>query len=489
MFYRVQKFGFANIDKFSTASIVTRLTSDVANLQMTFQMMIRMAIRCPMMLILALISALRISPELVRVYLVVMPILALTLICLVPTVFKIFDRGFKLIDRLNNVVQENIHGIRVVKSYVREDREVGKFTDVSAELARNFARAEKILALNGPIMMSCVYICMLTISFLGAKMVVASGNNPVNGLTTGELSSMFTYTTQILSGLMMLSMVFVMMTMSRTPLRRCYEILVEEADLVSPENPVTEVADGSIDFENVSFRYSATAQHRALKEVNLHIPSGATVGILGSTGSSKSTLVQLIPRLYDVSEGVLKVGGVDVRNYDLEVLRDNVAMVLQKNVLFSGSVKENLRWGNPEATDEELIHACQLACAHDFVSAFPEGYDYHIEQGGSNVSGGQKQRLCIARALLKKPKILILDDSTSAVDTRTDAAIRRAFREEIPDTTKLIIAQRVASVQDADMIIILDNGQVSAVGNHEQLLATSKIYQEVFYSQQKGGLE
>ena len=489
MFYRVQKFGFANIDKFSTASIVTRLTSDVANLQMTFQMMIRMAIRCPMMLILALISALRISPELVRVYLVVMPILALTLICLVPTVFKIFDRGFKLIDRLNNVVQENIHGIRVVKSYVREDREVGKFTDVSAELARNFARAEKILALNGPIMMSCVYICMLTISFLGAKMVVASGNNPVNGLTTGELSSMFTYTTQILSGLMMLSMVFVMMTMSRTPLRRCYEILVEEADLVSPENPVTEVADGSIDFENVSFRYSATAQHRALKEVNLHIPSGATVGILGSTGSSKSTLVQLIPRLYDVSEGLLKVGGVDVRNYDLEVLRDNVAMVLQKNVLFSGSVKENLRWGNPEATDEELIHACQLACAHDFVSAFPEGYDHHIEQGGSNVSGGQKQRLCIARALLKKPKILILDDSTSAVDTRTDAAIRRAFREEIPDTTKLIIAQRVASVQDADMIIILDNGQVSAVGNHEQLLATSKIYQEVFYSQQKGGLE
>ena len=372
MFYRVQKFGFANIDKFSTASIVTRLTSDVANLQMTFQMMIRMAIRCPMMLILALISALRISPELVRVYLVVMPILALTLICLVPTVFKIFDRGFKLIDRLNNVVQENIHGIRVVKSYVREDREVGKFTDVSAELARNFARAEKILALNGPIMMSCVYICMLTISFLGAKMVVASGNNPVNGLTTGELSSMFTYTTQILSGLMMLSMVFVMMTMSRTPLRRCYEILVEEADLVSPENPVTEVADGSIDFENVSFRYSATAQHRALKEVNLHIPSGATVGILGSTGSSKSTLVQLIPRLYDVSEGLLKVGGVDVRNYDLEVLRDNVAMVLQKNVLFSGSVKENLRWGNPEATDEELIHACQLACAHDFVSAFPK---------------------------------------------------------------------------------------------------------------------
>ena len=489
MFYRVQKFSFANIDKFSTASIVTRLTSDVANLQMTFQMMIRMAIRCPMMLILALISALRISPELVRVYLIVMPILAAALICLVPVVFKIFDRGFKLLDKLNNVVQENIHGIRVVKSFVREDKEIEKFTDVSADLARNFSRAEKILALNSPIMMSCVYICILTISFLGAKMVVASGNNPLNGLTTGELSSMFTYTTQILSGLMMLSMVFVMMTMSRTPLRRCYEILTEEPDLTSPEDAVTEVPDGSIDFEDVSFRYSATAQHRALKEVNLHIPSGATVGILGSTGSSKSTLVQLIPRLYDVSEGTLKVGGIDVRKYDLEVLRDNVAMVLQKNVLFSGTIKENLRWGNPDATDEELIHACQLACAHDFIMGFPEGYDHHIEQGGTNVSGGQKQRLCIARALLKKPQILILDDSTSAVDTRTDASIRRAFREEIPNTTKLIIAQRVASVQDADMIIILDNGQVSAVGNHDELMKTSSIYQEVFYSQQKGGLE
>ena len=489
MFYRVQKFSFANIDKFSTASIVTRLTSDVANLQMTFQMMIRLAIRCPMMLVLALISALRISPELARVYLIVMPILAVSLICLVPVVFKIFDRSFKLIDRLNNVVQENIHGIRVVKSYVREEREIEKFTDISSSLASNFAKAEKILALNSPIMMSCVYICMLTISFVGAKMVVASGNNPLNGLTTGELGSIFTYTTQILTGLMMLSIVFVMMTMSRTPLRRCYELLVEEPDLVSPENPVTEVADGSIDFENVSFRYSATAQHRALKEVNLHIPSGATVGILGSTGSSKSTLVQLIPRLYDVSEGSLKVGGVDVRKYDLEVLRDNVAMVLQKNVLFSGTIKENLRWGNAEATDEELIHACKLACAHDFIMGFPDGYDHKIEQGGTNVSGGQKQRLCIARALLKKPRILILDDSTSAVDTRTDASIRRAFREEIPNTTKLIIAQRVASVQDADMIVVLDNGQISAVGNHDQLMQVSSIYQEVYNSQQKGGLE
>ena len=489
MFYRVQKFSFSNIDKFSTASIVTRLTSDVANLQMTFQMMIRMAIRCPMMLILALISALRISPELVRIYLCVMPVLALALICLVPIVFKIFDRGFKLMDKMNNVVQENIHGIRVVKSFVREEREVEKFTDVSADLARNFSKAEKILALNSPIMMSCVYICMLTISFVGAKMVEASGNNPLNGLTTGALSSMFTYTTQILSGLMMLSMVFVMMTMSRTPLRRCYELLSEEPDLVSPEDAVTEVADGSIDFENVSFRYSATAQHRALKEVNLHIPSGATVGILGSTGSSKSTLVQLIPRLYDVSEGILRVGGKDVRDYDLEVLRDNVAMVLQKNVLFSGTIKENLRWGNPNATEEEMIHACKLACAHDFIMAFPEGYDHRIEQGGTNGSGGQKQRLCIARALLKKPRILILDDSTSAVDTKTDATIRRAFREEIPNTTKLIIAQRVASVQDADMIVILDNGQVSAVGTHDELLKTSQIYQEVFYSQQKGGME
>ena len=489
MFYRVQKFSFSNIDKFSSASIVTRLTSDVANLQMTFQMMIRMAVRCPMMLSLALVAALRISPKLSTVYLVVMPILILALVLLTPAVFKIFDRSFKMMDRLNNVVQENVHGIRVVKSFVREKKEVEKFTGISGDLSRNFSKAEKILSLNGPIMTMCVNICMITISWVGARMVVASGNNPANGLTTGELSSMFTYTMQILGGLMSLSMVFVMMTMSRTPLRRCYELLSEESDLVSPENAVMEVADGSIDFENVSFRYSAAAQHRALKEVTLHIPAGATVGILGGTGSSKSTLVQLIPRLYDVYEGSVKVGGVDVRDYHLEVLRDNVAMVLQKNVLFSGSIKDNLRWGNPDATDEEMIHACKLACADEFIRSFPDGYDTHIEQGGTNVSGGQKQRLCIARALLKKPKILILDDSTSAVDTRTDASIRKAFAEEIPGTTKLIIAQRISSVQDSDLIVVLDNGQVSAVGNHEQLMQTSSIYQEVYYSQQKGGIE
>ena len=487
MYHHVQDFSFSNIDKFSTASIVTRLTSDVANLQMTFQMMIRMAIRSPMMLILAMVSAMNINVKLSLVFCAALPILVIALASLMPRVFKIFDRVFKTYDRLNNVVQENIHGIRVVKSFVREDKEIEKFTDISGSIYADFCRAERIMALNSPIMQFCVYGCMLAISWLGAQMVVASGNNAALGLTTGQLSSMFTYVTQILSSLMMLSMVFVMLTMSRAPLKRCYEILTEEPNLTSPgDTAVTEIPDGSIEFENVSFRYSATAQHRALKEVNLSIPAGATVGILGSTGSAKSTLVQLIPRLYDVSEGTLRVGGIDVRKYDLQTLRDGVAMVLQKNVLFSGTIKENLRWGNPDATDEELIHACRLACAHDFIVGFPEGYDHKIEQGGTNVSGGQKQRLCIARALLKKPQILILDDSTSAVDTRTDAMIRQAFREEIPGTTKLIIAQRVASVQDADMIIIMDNGMVSAVGTHEELLKTSHIYQEVYYSQQKG---
>ncbi len=489
MFYNVQRFSFSNIDKFSSSSIVTRLTSDTANLQQTFQMLIRMAIRCPMMLILAYTMARQLSPELSSIYLKVVPIMALALCLLVPTVFRIFDRGFKMIDKLNNTVQENVHGIRVVKSFVRAEKETEKFTETSSDLYRNFSKAEHILSLNQPIMMACVYVCMLSISWVGAHMVVASGNNPVAGLTTGELSSMFTYTTQVLMGLMQLSVVFVMLVMSRTPLRRCYELLVEEPNLVSPENAVTEVPDGSIDFDNVSFRYSATAKHRALKEVDLHIPSGATVGILGSTGSAKSTLVQLIPRLYDVTEGTLKVGGINVQDYDLEVLRDNVAMVLQKNVLFSGTIKENLRWGNPNATDEELVHACRLACADDFIRSFPDGYDTYIEQGGTNVSGGQKQRLCIARALLKKPKILILDDSTSAVDTATDARIRKAFREEIPGTTKLIIAQRISSVQESDIIILMENGQIAAVGNHETLMASSPIYQDIFYSQQKGGLE
>lgn len=486
MYYRVQDFSFANIDKFSSASIVTRLTSDVANLQMAFQMSIRLAIRCPMMLILAMISSLRISPRLTTVYLVAIPLLAATLVCIVPFVFRIFDRVFQTYDRLNNVVQENVHGVRVVKSFVREDKEVDKFAGVSQAIYRDFCKAEHILALSNPAMQFCVYGCTLAISWIGAHLVVASGNNGALGLTTGELSSMFTYTTQIFMALMMLSMVFVMMIMARAPMRRCYELLVEEPSLVSPENPVREVKDGSIDFENVSFRYSAKAKHRALKEVDLHIPSGATVGILGSTGSSKTTLVQLIPRLYDATEGTVKVGGVDVKDYDLEVLRDNVAMVLQKNTLFSGTIKENLRWGNPNATDEELVHACRLACADDFIRSFPAGYDTHIEQGGSNVSGGQKQRLCIARALLKKPKILILDDSTSAVDTHTDSLIRKAFREEIPGTTKLIIAQRISSIQDADIILVMENGKVACVGDHETLMRESDFYRGIYESQQKG---
>ena len=486
MYYRVQDYSFSNIDKFSAASIVTRLTSDVATLQMAFQMSIRMAIRCPMMLILATFSSLRISPKLTTVYFVAIPILALVLLGIVPLVFKIFDRVFKTYDRLNTVVQEDVHGIRVVKSFVREDKEVSKFQAVSDSIYKDFCKAEHILAVNAPAMQICVYACILAISWIGAKMVVASGNNAALGLTTGELSSMFTYTTQILTSLMMLSMVFVMTIMARAPMQRCYELLEETPDLASPEQALKEVKDGSIDFENVSFRYSAKAKRPALQDVNLHIPSGATVGILGATGSSKSTLVQLIPRLYDASEGSVKVGGRDVRDYDLEVLRDNVAMVLQKNTLFSGSIKENLRWGNPNATDEELVHACTLACADDFIRSFPEGYDTHIEQGGTNVSGGQKQRLCIARALLKKPKILILDDSTSAVDTHTDAMIRKAFKEEIPNTTKLIIAQRISSVQDSDLILVMENGHVACMGTHEELLVSSPFYRGIYESQQKG---
>ena len=489
MYHHIQSYSFSNIDKFSTPSIVTRLTSDVARLQMAFQMTIRMFMRTPMMLILSLIMAMRISVRLSMVYCVAIPILAALLVLLLPRVFKIFDRVFKTYDRLNGVVQENVHGVRVVKAFVREEREVEKFTDVSASIYKDFSKAEKILAFNNPVMQACVYVCMIAISWFGAHMIMASGNNPEIGLSTGQLSSMFTYTTQILSTLMGLSMVFVMLTMSRAPMRRCYEILIETPDLNSPEECVREVKDGSITFENVGFSYSKSAKRLALSEIDLHIPSGATVGILGSTGSSKSTLVQLIPRLYDVTEGTLKVGGVDVRDYDLKTLRDNVAMVLQKNELFSGSIKENLRWGNEHATDEEMVRACTLACADGFISSFPDGYDTHIEQGGTNLSGGQKQRLCIARALLKDPKILILDDSTSAVDTHTDALIRKAFREDIPHITKLIIAQRIASVQDADMILIMDNGKIAACGTHEQLMQSSTIYQEVYYSQQKGGNE
>ena len=483
MFGKVQTYDFSNIDKFSTSSIVTRLTSDVATLQMTFQMSIRMIFRTPVMVVMALVMAFRISPKLSLIYCVMLPLLAAGLMILIKLVHPIFERVFKTYDRLNNVVQENVRGIRVVKSFVREKAEVGKFNDVSNTIYKDFTKAERIMAFNNPLMQFCVYTCILVISYLGAKLVV------VGDLDAAALTTMFTYTSQILMGLMMMSMVFVMFTMSRAPMQRAYELLTEEPALSDPENPVTEVKDGSIDFENVCFRYAKTAGRNALDSIDLHIESGMTVGILGSTGSSKSTLVQLIPRLYDVSEGVVRVGGVDVRNYSIQALREQVSMVLQKNVLFSGTIKDNLRWGNPDATDEEMERACRLACAHDFITTFPDGYDTHIEQGGTNVSGGQKQRLCIARALLKKPKVLILDDSTSAVDTRTDAMIRKAFAEEIPGTTKLIIAQRVASVQDADLIVVLDGGKIAATGKHAELLETSPIYREVFESQVKGGEE
>ncbi|MCI6937491.1 MAG: ABC transporter ATP-binding protein/permease [Clostridiales bacterium] len=488
MYYKVQDFDFANIDKFSTASIVTRLTSDVANIQMTFQMLIRMAIRCPMMLILATFNAFSVSPRLCVIYCVVLPLMGLGLFILIRMVFPVFDRVFKTYDKLNNVVQENIHGIRVVKSFVRENRETDKFSSVSESIYKDFCKAEQTMAFGNPLMQFAVYTCILVISFVGATMVVASGNNAAMGLTTGQLTSMFTFTTQILSSLMMLSMVFVMVTMSRAPMRRTTEILTEEPELKNHENPIETVKDGSVDFENVSFRYSKTADRAALENINLHIASGMTVGVLGGTGSGKSTLVQLIPRLYDVAEGSIRVGGVDVRDYDVKALRDAVSMVLQKNVLFSGTIRENLRWGNPNATDEEITHACQIACADEFIRSFPDGYDTHIEQGGTNVSGGQKQRLCIARALLKKPKILILDDSTSAVDTRTDASIRQALSGEIPETTKIIIAQRIASVQECDLILVMDGGRIVAQGKHDELLRTSDIYREVYESQTKGAM-
>ncbi|MBQ8797032.1 MAG: ABC transporter ATP-binding protein [Oscillospiraceae bacterium] len=483
MFAKVQTFDFSNIDKFSTSSIVTRLTSDVATLQMTFQMCIRMIFRTPVMVVMALVMAFRISPQLSVVYCILLPLLACGLMFLIKLVHPIFNRVFKTYDRLNNVVQENVRGIRVVKSFVREEKETEKFTETSDTIYKDFVKAERIMAFNNPLMQFAIYTCIIVISYLGAKLVVGGS------LDTAALTAMFTYTSQILMGLMMMSMVFVMFTMSRAPMQRAFEILTEEADLHNPENPVMEVKDGSIDFAGVCFRYAKTAGRNALDAIDLHIDAGMTVGILGGTGSSKSTLVQLIPRLYDVTEGTLKVGGVDVRDYDIHALRDQVSMVLQKNVLFSGTIRDNLRWGNPDATDAEMEHACRLACAHDFITAFPEGYDTHIEQGGTNVSGGQKQRLCIARALLKKPKILILDDSTSAVDTHTDAMIRKAFAEEIPGTTKLIIAQRVASIQEADLIVVLDGGKIAATGTHETLLTSSDIYREVYESQVKGGEE
>lgn len=489
MYNKVQEYSFSNIDKFSTASIVTRLTTDITNIQNAYMMSIRVAVRCPIMLIFALFMAFQINSHLASIFVIAIPILAVGLVIIISNAKRIFERIFRTYDKLNNVVQENLHGIRVVKSFVREDHETEKFCSVSKEIYQDFSKAEKILAFNAPLMQFCAYGCMLLISWLGAKLIVASGNNPAVGMTTGDLTSMFSYTMQILMSLMMFSMVFVMITISYASMERAEEILDEKSDLHNPENPVYEVKDGSIEFDHVNFVYGKNADKLCLDNVNLKIPSGATVGIIGGTGSSKSTLVQLIPRLYDATEGAVKVGGRDVREYDIESLREEVAMVLQKNVLFSGTIKDNLRWGKEDATDEEMRHVCQLAQADEFIQTFPDGYDTYIEQGGTNVSGGQKQRLCIARALLKKPKILILDDSTSAVDTKTDALIRMAFREEIPNTTKIIIAQRISSVEDADLILVLDDGKINGMGTHQELLANNEIYREVYESQQKGGLE
>lgn len=489
MYYNVQNFSFSNIDKFSTASIVTRLTTDVTNVQNAYQMIIRIVVRAPMMLIFSLLMSFRIDARLSLIFVVALPILAVGLFFIIRKAHPLFNRVFKIYDKLNGVVQENLRGIRVVKSFVREEHEKEKFGKISNEIYQTFSKAEKTIAFNMPLMQVAMYAVMLLISWFGARAVVACGGDPALGLSTGELMSLFTYAMQILSSLMMVSMIFVMLTMSRASGDRIAEILEENTDLKNPENPVTEVRDGDICFENVSFSYGKKGAKPVLKDIDLHIKSGQTVGILGGTGSSKSSLVQLIPRLYDVTGGRITVGGVDVRDYDIESLREEVAMVLQKNVLFSGTIKENLRWGNEQAADEELVHACRLSQADDFIRSFPDGYDTYIEQGGANVSGGQKQRLCIARALLKKPKILILDDSTSAVDTKTDALIRKAFKEEIPDTTKIIIAQRVSSVQDADQIIVMDDGQIAALGTHDELLQTSEIYREVYESQVKGGRE
>ena len=483
MFHHLQVYSFSNIDKFSSAGLVTRLTTDVSNVQNAFMMIIRTLIRCPAMLIFAMVMSFRINHDISLIFLAVIPILGVGLYLIIKHVHPVFERVFKTYDRLNGVVQENLSGIRVVKNFVREDHEIEKFDTISGTIYKDFSLAERILALNSPLMQGCVYACMILVSWMGAKQIV------IGNMSTGNLMSFFTYIMQILSSLMMLSMVFVMITMSRASAERIVEVLDEESDITNCDNPVYEVKDGSVEFTDVSFSYAKRPDKTVLDDIDLIIPSGQTVGIIGGTGSSKSSLVQLIPRLYDVTGGCVKVGGIDVRNYDLQTLRHNVAMVLQKNTLFSGTIKENLRWGNPDATDEELVHACRLAQADDFISTFPDGYDTYIEQGGTNVSGGQKQRLCIARAILRKPKILILDDSTSAVDTKTDALIRQAFREEIPNTTKIIIAQRISSVMDADQIVVMDNGRINACGTHEELLANNEIYREVYESQQKGGLE
>ena len=483
MFSKIQDFSFANIDKFSTAGLVTRMTTDVTNVQQAFQMTIRICVRAPFMLLFSLFMCMKLAPQVSWVFLAALLFLGTAMALIVTNAFPRFRKMFKQYDHLNASVQENLAGIRVVKAYVREDHETGKFLEQSGKVRDLSIGAEKIVMLNSPVMQLTMYSCIMLISWLGAKNIVAGT------MTTGTLMSLFTYTMQILMNLMMISMIFVMLTMAKTSIDRILEVIDEESTIKNPKNPVLEVADGSITFENVSFRYSGGADKNVLENINLKIKSGETIGIIGGTGSSKSTLVQLIPRLYDVSEGCVKVGGVDVRDYDMEVLRNEVSMVLQKNVLFSGTILDNLRWGNENATLEEAKHACELAQAAEFIEKFPDGYETKIERGGTNVSGGQKQRLCIARALLKKPKILILDDSTSAVDTATDAKIRRAFREEIPNTTKLIIAQRISSVEDADHILVLDQGTISGFGTHEELLENNEIYRDIYELQKKGAEE
>ena len=484
LFEKVQQFSFANIDKISTASLVSRLTTDVSNVQMAYMMIIRVAVRSPLMLIFAFAASIIVGKKLAWIFVGIIPVLLFGLIIMMAKVMPLFKSVFKKYDNLNESVQENVKAIRVVKSFVREDYEIEKFSSASNQLRRDFTRAESILAFNTPLMQLCVYTSMILISYFAAKLIISSGGAY---LDIGSLTSMITYSMQVLMSLMMLSMIFVMITMSAASAKRIVEVLEEESTIINPENPVMSVADGSIDFENVSFKYSEKAEKAALTDINLHIDSGMTIGIIGGTGVGKTTLIQLISRLYDVTEGTVKVGGRDVRDYDLEVLRNEVAVVLQKNVLFSGTIRENLRWGNPDATDEELVRICKLAQADEFIQSFPDKYETHIEQGGNNVSGGQKQRLCIARALLKKPKILILDDSTSAVDTKTDALIRNAFRTEIPGTTKIIIAQRISSVDSADLIIVMDGGKIDGMGTHEELLKDNDIYREIYYSQNNMG--